>query len=222
MFDITLYGHLTNDTIFDGQIESMSLGGIANCWRALTDLDSNMTIGMSPSALGEANIYIERKQCKRNSIAELNKETFDIVIRPAKISHVAYLNELHDTSFIKDLQGATSADLCKGAEVNYELLKHFDYVFVADDEGHDIEKIRWYSNMVILHSSEGSVISAGEIIQPPYIVHKMHKVENANVLGAGDIFASCFLYAIHNKWSLDGAREFAHIKTAELIRKYNV
>jgi sugar/nucleoside kinase (ribokinase family) len=76
--------------------------------------------------------------------------------------------------------------------------------------------------MVILHSPEGSVISVGEMIQPPYMVHKMHIVENANVLGAGDMFASCFLYAIHNKWSLDGAREFAHIKTAELIRKYNV
>ena len=222
MFDITLYGHLTNDHIFDGEVESMSLGGIANCWRALTHLDDKLSIGISPSALGEANIYVERKQLKRNSIAELNKETFDIVIRPSKISHVLYLNELHDTSFIERLNGVTSADLCKGAEVNYELLKHFDYVFVADDEGHDIEKIRWYSNMVIVHSPEGSVISVGELIQPPHLVHKMHRVENANVLGAGDMFASCFLYAIHNKWSLDGAREFAHIKTAELIRKYNV
>jgi sugar/nucleoside kinase (ribokinase family) len=222
MFDITLYGHLTNDHIFDGDTESMSLGGIANCWRALTELDNNLTIGMSPSALGEANIYVERKQLKRNSIAELNKDIFDIVIRPSKISHVLYLNELHDTSFIEKLEGVTSADLCKGEEVKYELLKHFDYVFVADDEEHDIEKIRWYSNMVILHSSEGSVISVGEHTKPPYIVHKMHRVENANVLGAGDMFASCFLYAIHNKWSLDGAREFAHIKTAELIRKYNV
>ena len=88
MFDITLYGHLTNDHIFDGDSESMSLGGIANCWRALTELDNNLTIGMSPSALGEANIYVERKQLKRNSIAELNKDIFDIVIRPSKISHV--------------------------------------------------------------------------------------------------------------------------------------
>jgi sugar/nucleoside kinase (ribokinase family) len=221
MFDITLYGHLTNDHIFDGQEESMTLGGIANCWRTLTYLDNKISIGMSPSALGEANIYLERKQCKRNSLAELNKETFDIQIRPAKISHVMYLNELHDTSFIEKLEGVTSSDLCKGSEVDYELLKHFDYVFVANDEGHDIEKIRWYANMVIVHSPEGSVISVGEIIQPPYMVHKMHKVENANVLGAGDMFASCFLYAIHNKWSLEGAREFAHIKTTELIRKYN-
>jgi hypothetical protein len=222
MFDITLYGHLTNDHIFDGQDEYMSLGGIANCWRALSDLDMKMNIGLSPSALGEANIYIERKQLKRNSIAELNKETFEVKVKPSKMSHVLYLNELHDTSFIKELSGVLSADLCKGEEVKYELLKHFDYVFVANDEDHDIEKIRWYSNMVILHSPEGSVISVGEMIQPPYMVHKMHIVENANVLGAGDMFASCFLYAIHNKWSLDGAREFAHIKTAELIRKYNV
>ncbi len=29
MFDITLYGHLFNDTIYDGQLETMALGGIA-------------------------------------------------------------------------------------------------------------------------------------------------------------------------------------------------
>lgn len=222
MFDITLYGHLTNDHIFDGDFETMALGGIANCWRALTELDKNLSVGLSPTALGEANIYVEREQLKRSSIAELNKEVFDIQIKPSKISHVLYLNELPNTEFVKYLNGTTSTDLCKGKEVDYELLHHFDYVFVADDEGHDIEKIRRHSNMVILHSSEGSIISTGDIVQPAYIVNKMHRVENANVLGAGDMFAACFLYALHNKWSLHGAREFAHIKTAELIRKYNV
>ena len=227
MFDITLYGHLTNDHIFDGEDETMSLGGIANCWRTLVTLDDKLNIGLSPTALGNADVYIDRASSSRNSTAELNKDTFDVVIHQSKISHVMYLNELPDTNFIGQLQGILSADLCKGKEVDYSLLSHFDYVFVADDEGHDIEKIRRHANMVISHSPDGSVISVGEILQPPYIVHpyvvhKLHKVDGANVLGAGDMFASCFLYAIHNKWSLHGAREFAHIKTAELIRKYNV
>jgi sugar/nucleoside kinase (ribokinase family) len=222
MFDITLYGHLTNDTIFEGQSETMALGGIANCWKAIHSIDSNLDIGLSPTALGEANIYIERKQCKRSSIANLNKEVFEPHIKPSRISHVLYLNELPDTSFIEKLSGITSADLCAGKEVDYSLLQYFDYVFVSDDE-HDVQKIRDYSDgIVIAHSPDGSVVTGNNLKHGiTYKVHDILRVPNANVLGAGDFFATAFLYAIHKRWSLENAIEYAHHTTSDLIRKYN-
>jgi hypothetical protein len=221
MFDITLYGHLTNDTIIDGDKETMSLGGLYNCWRTFNELDRNLQVGLMPTVVGTAEITIDRKTSTRTSKANLNETYLQTEIKPSRISHVLYLNELEDTSFLPNLRGIVSADLCKGRELNYDLLKYVDYLFVSDDE-HDVQKLKDYSEggLVISHTPRGSIIFSGNLVQP-YLMHRTHMVEEANVLGAGDMFASCFLYAIHKKWSLHGAIEFAHITTADLIRKYN-
>lgn len=222
MFDITLYGHLVNDHIFDDEHETMALGGIANCWRALNDIDSKTQIGLVPLALGEANIYINRQFSMRNSMAWLNLERFDPQIKESKISHIMYINELSDVDFISRLDGIISADTCKGAMImNPNLLNFIDYLFVADEDGQDIEFLRKHiKGHIILHSKDSSRIIR-KTTDDRYVVDKSLIVENANVLGAGDMFAASFLYAIHKKWSLSGAVEYAHIKTAELIRKYN-
>lgn len=220
MFDITLYGHLTNDTIIDGDTETMSLGGLYNCWRTFTELDKNLQIGLMPTVVGSAEITIDRKTCTRTSKANLNETYLQTEIKPSKISHVLYLNELEDTSFLPDLKGIVSADLCKGRELDYNLLQYVDFLFVSQDE-HDVQKLRDKAHgLIISHAPTGSVVFANNLMQP-YMMHRTHMVEEANVLGAGDMFASCFLYAIHKKWSLHGAIEFAHITTADLIRKYN-
>lgn len=222
MFDITLYGHLTSDTIFDGQLETMALGGIANCWKALTTIDSNLSIGLVPLALGEANICLERKQCKRSSIAELNKEVFEPQIKQSKFSHIMYINELPELDFMYNIDGIISADTCKGRVFNnVNVLKLIDYLFVADEDGQDIEFLR--NNIkghVILHSPKYSRVLSKET-EFNFDVSENLFLSNVNVLGAGDFFASSFLYAIHKKWPINGAVQAAHATTSDLIRKYN-
>ena len=39
MKDIALYGHLTIDTIIDGDSEKKTLGSMANVWKALLEID---------------------------------------------------------------------------------------------------------------------------------------------------------------------------------------
>ena len=48
MKDISLYGHLTVDTLLDGETEKKTLGSIANVWKALVELDCSLNIGLSP------------------------------------------------------------------------------------------------------------------------------------------------------------------------------
>ena len=42
MKDISLYGHLTIDTIIDGVKERKTLGSMANVWKALLELDATL------------------------------------------------------------------------------------------------------------------------------------------------------------------------------------
>jgi hypothetical protein len=222
MFDITLYGHLFNDTIYDGQSETMALGGIANCWKALSDIDSNLSVGLSPTALSEANIYIERKHSKRSSIATFNTEVFTPKVKESKISHILYINELPNLDFMADLTGIISADTCKGDAIkNPNVLEYLDYLFVADEDGQDIDFLRKnVKGYVILHSPEGSSILR-KATEYKFVVPDKWKVENVNVLGAGDFFAASFLFAIHKGWTKEGAVQAAHCTTSDLIRKYN-
>jgi len=222
MFDITLYGHLFNDTIYDGQLETMALGGIANCWKALNTIDTNLSVGLSPTALCEANIYIERNQNKRSSIANFNTEVFEPTIKESKISHVMYINQLPNVDFIHKLNGIVSADTCNGPEIkNENVLEFIDYLFVADEDGQDIDFLRKnVKGFVILHSSNSSKILR-KTTEIDFVVPQKWIVQNVNVLGAGDFFASSFLYAIHKAWPLECAVEYAHTTTSDLIRKYN-
>ena len=48
MKDIALYGHLTIDTITDGDTEKKTLGSMANVWKALLEADATLDVGLSP------------------------------------------------------------------------------------------------------------------------------------------------------------------------------
>ena len=48
MKDISLYGHLTIDTIVEGNSERKTLGSMANVWKALLELDPTLDIVLSP------------------------------------------------------------------------------------------------------------------------------------------------------------------------------
>ena len=54
MHDITLYGHLTVDRIFDGLTERQTLGAMANMWRTFKQIAPELDIGLCPTSIGEA------------------------------------------------------------------------------------------------------------------------------------------------------------------------
>ena len=72
MKDISLYGHLTIDTIVDGVKERKTLGSMANVWKALLELDATLDIGLSPIDVGQALIYIDKPAAQRYSKVQLS------------------------------------------------------------------------------------------------------------------------------------------------------
>ena len=222
MKDISLYGHLTIDTLLDGETEKKTLGSIANVWKALVGLDCSLNIGLSPIDIGQALIYIDKQAATRVGKASLNLRKFAPKIIESKVHHILYLNEISDTAFIPALDGIITADICPGKHVRKELLQHVDYLFISDEDCDDFAGlVEATKGWVILHSSTGSICSNGK----DEFFWKLHEddiLKNVNVLGAGDIFAACCLYKlleedndIHN-WI-----EFAHRKTTEILRYYS-
>ncbi len=71
VYDVSLYGHITIDTIFVDS-KDYSFGGIANIWRALNKCDSDLLINLEPTYYGEAIIYIDKIKSSSYSDALLN------------------------------------------------------------------------------------------------------------------------------------------------------
>ena len=125
MKDISLYGHLTVDTLLDGETEKKTLGSIANVWKALVGLDCSLNIGLSPIDIGQALIYIDRKAATRVGKASLNLRKFSPKVFESKVHHLSYLNEMSERSFIASLDGIITADICPGRPVMKEVLSLF-------------------------------------------------------------------------------------------------
>ena len=219
MKDISLYGHLTIDNLIDGETEKKTLGSIANVWKALIELDSSLNIGLSPIDIGEALIYIDKKSATRVSKASLNLKKFSPKVFESKIHHLTYLNEMSERSFIASLDGIITADICPGRPVMKEVLSQIDYLFISDEDCDDFTGlVEATKGWVILHSATGSICSNGE----DEFFWKLHEddiLKNVNVLGAGDIFASCCLYKLLEKDNdIHNWIEFAHRKTTEILR----
>ena len=222
MKDISLYGHLTIDNLIDGETEKKTLGSIANVWKALIELDSSLNIGLSPIDIGEALIYIDKKSATRVSKASLNLKKFSPKVFESKIHHLTYLNEMSERSFIASLDGIITADICPGRPVMKEVLSQIDYLFISDEDCDDFTGlVEATKGWVILHSATGSICSNGE----DEFFWKLHEddiLKNVNVLGAGDIFASCCLYKLLEKDNdIHQWIEFAHRKTTEILRYYS-
>ena len=222
MHDITLYGHMTVDRIFDGFEEIHTLGAMANMWRTFKQIAPNLDIGLCPTSIGEAMIYIDRDSSTRYSNYVANIKTHTPVIRRSKISHALYINKLPDVDWLKDLTGTVSADVCAGKRVDPNLLQHLDYFFISDEDAFaDITTMASLTKgWVILHTSKGSVVSDGNT-ERSYTLDDSLYLPKSNVLGAGDMFASAFLHAIHEGKVLDESINYAHETTSQLIRKAN-
>jgi len=221
MFDITLYGHLTVDTIHDGDNVTMEFGAMANMVRTFKEIDADIKLGLCPFAIGEADIYIDRTDSSRDSTANLNSYTLEPIIKPSSISHILYINQLQNTDFISKLDGIVTADTCKGPKVDVQSLKYVDYLFVSYEEMYDLDElVEHIRGAVIVHTSVGSTVYTKNdkkafFIQPDLFV------KNANVLGAGDMFASCFLYELFKSGSAETSISYAHNMASKLIGMYN-
>ena len=222
MHDITLYGHMTVDRIFDGFEERQTLGAMANMWRTFKSISSNLNVGLCPTSIGEALIYVDRDSCTRYSNAVLDIKTKPPIIKESKISHALYINKLPDTTFLSKLPGIISADVCAGKKVDESLLQYLDYFFISDEDAFaDITTMaKLTKGWVILHTNKSSVISDGTT-EKKYKLDNSLFVPNSNILGAGDMFASCFLYAIHTNREVVEAVSYAHETTSKLIKKEN-
>ena len=220
MKDISLYGHLTIDTIVDGDTEKKSLGSMANVWKRLLEIDPALNIGLSPIDVGQALVYIDKAGAQRYSKANLNLVQHKAKIFSSKIHHLIYLNEMSIHDFIPALDGIVTADICPGKSVNKDLLQNVDYLFMSDEDidGDLSEYTEATKGWVILHSSSGSVVSNGDD-EFFYKLPEELMLKDVNVLGAGDTFASCFLYKLlRNEGDVHDWIEFSHLKTTEIIK----
>ena len=220
MKDIALYGHLTIDTITDGNTEKKTLGSMANVWKALLELDASLDVGLSPIDVGQALIYIDKPAAQRYSKVNLSLVQHQVKMMSSKVSHLIYLNELTRHDFIPALNGIITADICPGKPVNKDLLKYVDYLFISDEdiEGSLSEYTDATKGWVILHSASGSVVSNGED-EFFYKLPEELMLKDVNVLGAGDIFASCFLYKLLEGYGdIRDWIEYSHLTTTEILK----
>ena len=223
MKDIALYGHLTIDTIIDADTEKKTLGSMANVWKALLEIDATLDIGLSPIDVGQALIYVDKPAAKRYSKVNLSLVQHQVKMMSSKISHLIYLNELTRHDFVPALDGIITADICPGKSVNMKMLQYVDYLFISDEDikGSLSEYTDATKGWVILHSASGSVVSNGEE-EFFYKLPKELMLKDVNVLGAGDIFASCFLYKLlGNEGDIHEWIEFSHLTTTEIIKTQN-
>ena len=106
------------------------------------------------------------------------------------ISHIAYINEIDDLTFLKDITGLVFADICSGREINKEAYKYLNYIFVSEEDKHLLRDIEEFKGTVITHSPMTSYNSKGET----FTLEEEQYIKGANVLGAGDFYAACFMY----------------------------
>ena len=225
-FDITIYGHLSFDNIYDDFEYKTSVGCMGNVWNQLKIINPNLRVKLEPTDIGESLILTDRAQCKRTSISRLSLKTSMPVIHDTIISHVMYINELSDTSFIEKLRGYVTADVCNGKPLNVylEALKYIDILLVSDEDLDStldlatlINAVREY---VILHQPGGSTIYAKNGWQHTC---KAEFVPNINVLGAGDKLAAYMLAAhLDNTKSIDKVMQQAHNGLTEYFKNEKV
>jgi hypothetical protein len=224
-FDIAIYGHLSYDNIYEGFNYKTSVGCMGNVWNQLKIINPNLKVKLEPTDIGESLILADVEQCKRTSVSRLSLKTRQPVIHDARISHIMYLNEISDTSFIKELKGYVTADTCNGKpiDINLEALKSIDLLLIADediDSTVDLAKlISVVREYVVLHYPGGSTIYSKNGWQHTC---KAEIVSGVNVLGAGDRLASYILTGLDNTVSIDKVIQEAHNKLTDHFKNEKI
>jgi sugar/nucleoside kinase (ribokinase family) len=222
MYDFALYGHLTFDEVYHDGYHSTNIGGIANVWRALKSIDKHLNIYTCPLHIGESKIVIEND--KKDNYSNLNRfELFLGEAVEAKLSHVAYVNELDSPSLVRALKGVKTADVCTtnendGTPLALEIANEFDFLFVAEDQIHLIPK-EFNRRLVVHGPTETTVFKASE--QIAHYSNASQYLTGANVLGAGDYFAACYMYGIIHGRNDDHCAEMSQRLTTKYLKDRN-
>jgi hypothetical protein len=212
MYDISLYGHLTRDIIFEDFERKDSIGSIANVWSTLVKIDPSLKINLQPTSIGQALIYIDKSTSTRVSKPELNLKTNTPCIKDSKWNHILYVNNLPDTSFIKDINtGVISYDISVGKPIDVHLLKYVDYLFISDEDMFtDFDSLcNLTKGWVILHHKTGSISSN----KKEKIVINTQEINDVNVLGAGDMYISYFIVNMLKNIQIKKSLKMSHDDT---------
>ena len=208
--NIALYGHLSYDNIFSKFNLTTSVGCIGNVWLSIKNKAPELNVILQPLAIGESLILVNKGQSKRTSVSSLNLYTQSCRPQTADIHHVMYINELNDISFLKNLVGFITADVCNGSplDITSQYLKHIDLLFLSDEDlNFDIKELLLHVPQVLLHRSDGSTL---------YTRDKTYEfttqiISGINVLGLGDKFAAYILVnLIKNKFDVYKSIQPAH------------
>ncbi|NBP01755.1 MAG: hypothetical protein EBU90_16785 [Proteobacteria bacterium] len=221
MKKVALYGHLIIDHIFIDFKSTTSIGGIANVWNGLVQIDSSLEVVLVPSAFGEAVVVVSPESNTRVGRANFNLKTTKPSPIQANWHHIAYLNQLQDVSLLGDItSGIVSADLTKESpEKILKELRFVDFLFLSkEDLFMDLVELGKHTKgWVIAHDPLGSVCSNGtEVIQ--YDIPSELMLHKINVLGAGDMFAACFISNTLMGLPLKKALANSHEQTATLLK----
>ena len=221
MSKINLYGHLITDRIFNGEGYTETLGGIANVWESLLKIDKSLSINIKPCSIGEAIILVNTDNNERVGKAILNKSTLKVKASIADWHHIAYINQIIDTKFIREISsGIISADITKETpEKCKENLMFIDFLLISkEDLFDDIKSIgKKTKGWVISHDPNGSIYSDGDNLYEYKIPNDLI-LNNINVLGAGDYFASSFISEFLESSDIHNSIENAHKKTTYLLK----
>jgi len=221
--NVTLYGHLTYDTIFDGNKSYETIGSIGNVWKAFINLSNNINVRIEPTEIGEALIYVDKEKVRRASTATLSVKTRNPFIQISDWSHILYLNQLKDLSFIKKVSSTSkkiSADICAGQPLrDLQVLKYVDLLFISDEDlWMPIDKLRKYvKGDIIVHYTSGSTYYG----QDTFSTKVKDILKGVNILGAGDTFAAATITNLIGKKPIKEAVAIAHSMTYNLIKKNN-
>lgn len=220
-YNLCVYGHLTVDRVFENFNETTSLGAIANFWYTTTKLNTNLRIKLNPISIGEAIIFVNKKNSERIGRGNLNIKTRIPPKVDAGWHHIMYMNRLPDLSFIDDLKGIVSADVTAGSMDNIlPYLGKIDYLFISDEDlfmdVHDLAKL--VKKSVILHYPSGSMC-----VDKTCAVYEgfTNVIQNIDVLGAGDIFAACVITKLIETNNIETSINFAHNKTKDILISRN-
>jgi len=217
MYDVAIYGHLVFDTIFDKGKKVKDFGGIANVWRSFNYIDPKLEVYVCPTDIGTAHITLHKEESERDGHSQLNIHKVDLSIQPAKYNHILYINELDDLEFISRLDGINTADICAGRELDSIVLPFLDYIFVSHEDKHLLPDLSDYNGVVVYHSPKRSYTNTGL----EYVAKENEYIKGLNVLGAGDFFASCFIYAhMHERKDVD-CLTLSHKLTTRWLKETN-
>lgn len=221
MFDVVLYGHLTHDRIINGFDQYTTIGSIGNVWKTINKINPKLKIKIEPTAIGEALIYINESICERTSVANLNLIVNNPNIYNSLVSHILYINELPDLSFISKIKSKyVTADFCAGQKLkNLNILKYIDFLFISDEDMfYDIDTLlKFVRKGVIVHCNSGSLYYNNSDIMTTNVT----VIDNINVLGAGDKFAGCFIKRLLESDDPKASIQYAHKKVGKILTDEN-